>query len=272
MSQQQNTKISTAFLSGSVAGLITDIVLFPIDTIKTRLQSNDGFRKSGGFRGIYRGLSSAAAGSMPAGASFFVAYEASKNILRPKFQSDVPLHMTSACIGETFGCIVRIPFEVVKQKAQAMKNMNSSKALMLTLRSQGIPGLYQGFFSMLFRDIPFTLIQMPLWEYLKSKLVKYNKSEITAFQSGVCGSMAGSIAAALTTPLDVAKTRIILSQNKSQNIFYVLKDVAKKEGFSRIFSGIVPRVVWISIGGFVFLGTYEKVRLFIDNYQGEKNC
>ena len=27
----------------------------------------------------------------------------------------------------------------------------------------------------------------------------------------------------------------------------------------RLFAGFVPRVGWISVGGFVFLGTYEKV-------------
>ena len=42
-------------------------MLFPLDTIKTRLQSPLGFVKSGGFRGIYSGLSTAALGSAPTG-------------------------------------------------------------------------------------------------------------------------------------------------------------------------------------------------------------
>ena len=50
-----------------MAGLSVDISLFPLDTIKTRLQSEQGFAKAGGFRGIYSGLSSAAAGSVPTG-------------------------------------------------------------------------------------------------------------------------------------------------------------------------------------------------------------
>ena len=28
--------------------------------------------------------------------------------------------------------------------------------------------------------------------------------------------------------------------------------------FIRLFAGIVPRVTWISIGGFIFFGAYEK--------------
>lgn len=44
-----------------------DVALFPLDTIKTRLQAAEGFRKAGGFRGIYNGLGSAALGSAPGG-------------------------------------------------------------------------------------------------------------------------------------------------------------------------------------------------------------
>ena len=42
--------------SGGFAGLSVDVVLFPLDTLKTRLQSAQGFLKSGGFRGIYKGI------------------------------------------------------------------------------------------------------------------------------------------------------------------------------------------------------------------------
>jgi len=53
--------------AGSLAGFCVDIVLYPLDTIKTRLQSSAGFRHSGGFHGIYRGLGSVAVGSVPGG-------------------------------------------------------------------------------------------------------------------------------------------------------------------------------------------------------------
>ena len=45
------------------------MALFPLDTIKTRLQSSYGFFRSGGFHGIYKGVLSAAVGSFPGGIS-----------------------------------------------------------------------------------------------------------------------------------------------------------------------------------------------------------
>ena len=59
--------------SGSLAGFCVDVVLYPLDTIKTRLQSSAGFRHSGGFRGIYRGLGSVAVGSVPGGICCYAA-------------------------------------------------------------------------------------------------------------------------------------------------------------------------------------------------------
>lgn len=43
------------------------MVLFPLDTLKTRLQAAQGFRKAGGFHGIYKGIGPQAIGSAPQG-------------------------------------------------------------------------------------------------------------------------------------------------------------------------------------------------------------
>lgn len=68
----------TALICGGLAGTSVDVALFPIDTLKTRLQSPQGFLKAGGFHGIYDGLAAAAAGSAPGAALFFSTYEVSK--------------------------------------------------------------------------------------------------------------------------------------------------------------------------------------------------
>ena len=250
----------TSLVAGAAAGMTCDIALYPLDTVKTRLQSKSGFLKSGGFRGIYRGLRSAAIGSVPAASVFFLAYDTSKFLLPSVLSSDISVHMTSGCIGETFACMARIPFEVVKQTAQTNSGFTSRTALYHVISRNGIGGLFRGYFSLVFRDIPFAIIQMPIWEFLKSNVAKYYNKEISSFQSGACGSVAGGITAAITTPLDVAKTRIILSQRcsgYSENPFRVIIQITKEEGMAKLFSGVTPRVAWLSCGGFIFFGAYE---------------
>lgn len=71
-------------------------------------------------------------------------------------------------------------------------------------------------------QIPFTCIQFPLYERLKLVTAKQGLSlssvdDLPARYAAACGSVAGGIAAAITTPLDVAKTRIMLSTRVSQS-------------------------------------------------------
>lgn len=84
MSESGNRSVSepsftTALVAGGLAGTSVDVALFPIDTLKTRMQSPHGFLKAGGFRGIYNGLGAAAAGSAPGAALFFSTYEVSRH-------------------------------------------------------------------------------------------------------------------------------------------------------------------------------------------------
>nr|XP_013011791.1 S-adenosylmethionine mitochondrial carrier protein isoform X2 [Cavia porcellus] len=91
-----------SLVAGGVAGASVDLILFPLDTIKTRLQSPQGFKKAGGFRGIYAGVPSTAIGSFPNAAAFFLTYEYVKWFLHIDTSSYwMPMkHMLAASAGE----------------------------------------------------------------------------------------------------------------------------------------------------------------------------
>ncbi|XP_034142905.1 S-adenosylmethionine mitochondrial carrier protein isoform X3 [Esox lucius] len=207
-----------SLVAGGCAGMCVDLTLFPLDTIKTRLQSQQGFAKAGGLRGIYAGVPSAAIGSFPNAAAFFVTYESTKARLGARGAFSDPYitpvtHMLAASLGEI---------------------------------------------------IPFSLVQFPLWEYLKTHWSWRQGHTLSSWQAAVCGAFAGAVAALVTTPLDVAKTRIMLAKAGTStargNILSVLLHVWKNKGLMGLFSGSIPRVMSISLGGFIFLGAYEQVR------------
>ena len=275
------TPFTSALIAGGIAGTSVDLSLYPIDTLKTRLQSSTGFQASGGFRGIYRGVGSAITGSAPSAALFFVSYESVKGLFTRKRELDAkydrlggelslgnwsePLeHMGAASLGEVAACAVRVPTEVIKQRAQASQAASSRMALRMILDRRKFIGmrvmieeLYRGLGVTVIREVPFTIIQFPLWEALKEwRRRKTGVQTSSAIESAFFGSIAGAVAAGFTTPLDVVKTRIMLAKER-EAMLPMLSQILKQSGPRALFAGIGPRILWISTGGAVFLGSYQ---------------
>lgn len=214
--------------------------------------SSQGFIKSGGFNGIYRGFNAAVVGSIPGASLFFVGYESSRSYLS---SYGLVGEIVASSIGEISACLARCPTELIKQRAQ-ISNTAPYEIFRSVIRSEGIAGLYRGYSTLVVREIPFSVIQMPLWQFLKKKL----DAENNAFLGGLAGAIAGATAAAITTPIDVAKTRIMTSKDKHNlKMLDVMKQVYGHDGVKGLFAGILPRVFWITIGGFIFLGSYDKM-------------
>ncbi|KAL8837951.1 MAG: hypothetical protein Q9170_002323 [Blastenia crenularia] len=275
-----SSPFTRALLAGALAGTTVDLSLYPIDTLKTRLQSSAGFYPSGGFRGIYAGVGSALVGSAPGAALFFVTYEGIKSRLRASREQDdragdtggideagwrVPVgHMVAASAGEVAACAVRVPTEVVKQRAQAAQQPSSMAVLRSILAQRakiGVLGvwreMYRGWGITVMREVPFTAIQFPLWEGMKAwRRRRTGRGEVTAVESGILGSIAGAIAAGLTTPLDVLKTRMMLAKEK-QAAWSLFLQIWRQSGPRAFVAGLGARIMWISAGGAIFLGSYQ---------------
>jgi solute carrier family 25 (mitochondrial S-adenosylmethionine transporter), member 26 len=181
-------------------------------------------------------------------------------------------HMAAASMGEAMACTVRVPTEVVKAKMQTGSS-GAGATLLETVRlvlsethggsllSRFTGGLYRGYGITLMREIPFAMIQFPLYERFKVQWSTAQGYPVSPIQAAACGSLSGGIAAAVTTPLDVVKTRLMLGVDQHGVVYQSAMDVVQRtyaQGGNKIFfSGIQPRVFWITLGGFVFFGAYE---------------
>lgn len=70
-----------SLLAGGFAGVVVDIGLFPVDTIKTRIQSTKSaiqFSK----KNIFKGVTSTLLGSFPSAATFFISYDYTNKYLK----------------------------------------------------------------------------------------------------------------------------------------------------------------------------------------------
>jgi solute carrier family 25 S-adenosylmethionine transporter 26 len=119
--------------------------------------------------------------------------------------------------------------------------------------------------------------------------------DLVAWENALLGSVSGGIAAAATTPLDVVKTRLMTQVGTRERAaaagagaeagagagagtaaaaagggadphrHYVgvadtVRRIVREEGWRTLFAGIRPRVMWISAGGAIFIGSFEEFR------------
>jgi solute carrier family 25 S-adenosylmethionine transporter 26 len=165
----------------------------------------------------------------------FGSYEKIKKELLvhyPNIQRPI-LYMSSAVICDAVASIYLTPCEVIKQNIQIGKYNTSYQAI----KDLGLKGLYRGYTTLLFRDVPFRMIQMPLYDTLKEH---YDNTCLV-------GACAGMTAAALTNPLDVIKTRMMCNNAYTLTLY-------------DLFRGLPYRVIYLGGMSTIFFVAYEKIK------------
>jgi solute carrier family 25 S-adenosylmethionine transporter 26 len=272
---------SASFVAGAFAGLVTDLSLHPLDTIKTRLQTNHHNNKFAAFnnnankkslaKSLFQGLTPALCGSCPSGAFFFGTYQFVSRKLEDKNKNGnngsttgniIYKSLIASCFGEAAACLIRAPVDIVKNNMQVGKSGKESVALLFS--SSKFFTVYQ---ALLFRELPFAMLQLPTLELLKQNaLVRCIALHLSAeywnviedkkvAATVVSGFFAGGFAAFLTTPSDVFKTRNAVSNHTKTSFFEFL--FKSNHSLKDLFRGGASRVFMISIGGSIFFGTQE---------------
>eukprot|EP00953_Heterococcus_sp_UTEX-ZZ885_P024613 13455-Heterococcus_DN1.PRE.1 len=112
------------------------------------------------------------------------------------------------------------------------------------------------------------LKHMNTWyEYFKKEWARIKGAPLAPWQGSLCGSVAGGIAAAITTPLDVVKTRLMTQAAGSAQYSGVadcLRQVIRDEGAAALWTGVVPRMTSIAFGGAIFFGAYEYAKAALE--------
>ncbi|PRQ48998.1 putative mitochondrial carrier domain-containing protein [Rosa chinensis] len=88
------------------------------------------------------------------------------------------------------------------------------------------------------------------------------KRELNDPENAIIGAFAGALTGAITTPLDVIKTRLIVqgSANQYKGIVDCVQTIVREEGPPALLKGIGPRVLWIGIGSSIFFGVLERTK------------
>ena len=248
-------------LSGCSAGILSDCIVHPIETIKVNLQcqENKKFKniiKTEGLRGFYRGFKPLIIASGPAHMLYFGGYEYSKKHIG----NDNISIFISGLFGNASGGLFWTPMNVIKQREMAsLKYQTSQSILKNIIKNHGIRGLYRGYFIDLSVYGPFSAIYFTIYENLKERVNKSRSERQLSFYYFGISAVSSAVGSILTCPLDVIKTRYQVNNN---NLRDCVKEIIIKDGLKGFLRGMGARVSWIVPSCSLTMLFYEKFKKY----------
>ncbi|EME26688.1 mitochondrial carrier (BOU / S-adenosylmethionine carrier) isoform 2 [Galdieria sulphuraria] len=281
VSREGPQRLGRDLFAGATAAVTAVAVLHPIDTLKTKIHLERGNRKEirrlaalvlscRGISQLYKGFHIIVLGSAFASAVRLAFFEHLKRhfVAELKEEKRTFGYTACSCFAGLASSLIYVPFESVKQRVQSGLYSSAIHCIRDGWRQRGFRSFYLGWTATLVRDLPFTVIELTLYECFKDLLRRKRNQEHSAMsqfsplESMLIGCLAASIGGFLTCPLDVVKTRVMTSPFGRdgvplRNIHWVILDMTKKEGISGFFRGVLPRVVQLGLMGSLFFTTFE---------------
>ncbi|TIA69992.1 hypothetical protein E3P81_03647 [Wallemia ichthyophaga] len=242
--------------AGSLAALTVDLLVYPMDTLKVRIQSTSSatlFSVSKSH--LYAGVGPVILATIPSAAVFFTTYEHMTGVFNTRTNLSSPAtQILASNLAECASCAVLAPAELIKQNAQVGGDTKTlTKRL---LRRDNLKSLFPGYRALVLRNTPIVTVQWPIYEHLRAMLGERNLPR--AKSAFLAASAAATIASIATNPIDVIKTRIMIQNEQSGGVWSTSKSVMANEGVRGLFRGCLLRSTWAAAGAGVYLGSFEK--------------
>ncbi|MEW5320102.1 MAG: hypothetical protein WDW38_011201 [Sanguina aurantia] len=177
-------------IAGGVAGTVEHVFMYPVDTIKTRMQAlshpgqrlhnmpvhkalEKAFRREG-LRGLYKGVGAVLVGAGPAHAMHFAVYELAKESLGGNREGLQPLATGLAgAVATITNDALMTPADVVKQRMQVAHTpyTGAVDCIRTMLRTEGVRAFYKSYPTTLLMNIPFTAVHFTVYEAAKKVMM-----------------------------------------------------------------------------------------------------
>lgn len=279
--------------AGALAGILEHTITYPFDFVKTRMQVlrphqnavysgvMDAFRRIStgeGLRSLYGGVQSVVLGAGPAHAVYFATYEQAKRMLLgpQRTANEHPERIGLAgALATAASDAFMTPFDVIKQRLQvhATPYRTFLSCVAGIYRAEGLGGFYVSYPTTLLLNVPFHMIQFPVYETCRSLLTTRRRSAgdgeeevYNPLTHIISGSVSGGTAAFLTTPIDVVKTTL-QTRNLLEHPLRGMADAAslihREHGLKGFFRGAVPRMLTFVPATAACWSVYEYFKWFL---------
>lgn len=267
----------------------------PIDAIVKTFQHQ-------GLRGLYGGFGAVIIGGTPGTVLYLTGYSYSRDKMtalvtggdgrRQAAQQLTPgqefaVHLSCGMLAEAVTCVIYVPVDVIKERLQVQQSATSVEgshytgsfhALKQIVRTEGLKGIYKGYWATLASFGPFSAIYFMMYEQFKSAARERKGCQdgdlplINLVTSSCC---AGALASWLTSPLDMAKLLLQVqrgqdaapcykvasrTQPQYKGMAHCLSLVYQHGGIRGLFRGAGARVLHFTPATTITMCCYEKCK------------
>ncbi|KAL4616997.1 mitochondrial folate transporter/carrier [Arapaima gigas] len=278
--------------AGLSGGVVSTMVLHPLDLVKTRLAVSDGLHlrprydgmmhclrsvwRQEGLRGLYQGVTPNVWGAGASWGLYFFFYNAIKAHAQEGRESELSAseHLVSAAEAGAMTLCLTNPIWVTKTRLVLQYNTAASKkqykgmldALVKIYRHEGIGGLYKGFVPGLF-GTSHGALQFMAYEQLKREYNKHRKmsteAKLNAIEYVAMAALSKIFAVASTYPYQVVRARLQDQHNKYNGVTDVICRTWRNEGLVGFYKGIVPNLLRVTPACCITFVVYENVSRFL---------
>jgi solute carrier family 25 protein 39/40 len=247
----------------------------------------DAFQKivrNEGVWALYNGLRPSLVMAVPSTVLYFATYDR----LRERLELEgglgpVLAPLLAGSSARTVAATAIAPLELVRTRMMAMAAPPSMLRVAADLvRAEGPTALWRGLAPTLWRDVPFSAIYWVIVEDVKARFRRARRgrpgSALEDFSESVAaGSMGGMVAAVVSNPSDVIKTRrqvfdyaaglpdSLKQVAEQRSTLQVMRRIWLVEGLPGFFVGLAPRLGKIMPACAIMLSSYEAgKRLFLE--------
>lgn len=273
-------ELFNVMFAGAAAGAVEHGTMFPIDTIKTRMQTSKAFGGSEyrnvfqglrsvvqqeGFFRLYKGCSAIILAAIPSHAVYFSVYESTRvflNINRNEHNFfKTMLAGSAATLAHDF---LVTPLDVVKQRMQLQnsKYLNPIDAAKCVCRDSGLAAFIRSYPTTVLLNVPYMSTQFAVYESVKLYLRDTFLEEESSLHHLVAGGVAGGLAGFISCPLDVIKTTIQTDPRCGfRKIRSVSGEILLREGYKGFFRGATARAIYCVPSASLIWMTYDGLRI-----------
>ncbi|UYV67280.1 UCP3 [Cordylochernes scorpioides] len=287
-------------LTAGVAGSTADLVTFPLDVAKVRLQiqgervNMTGARYSGIFgtlltmvrnegpRSIYNGLVPGLQRQMCFSSIRIGLYNPVKLFFAEKIggsadsERNIFIRILAGMSTGSIAVIIAQPTDVVKVRMQADSSQGSMRRYKSSIQAyysiattEGRKGLWKGTVPNVGRTSIINAGELVCYDYVKEFLIRSKILSDNVVCHFASGFVAGFCATVVASPLDVVKTRIMNSEpGYYKSMFHCAGSMYRESGVLAFYKGFMPSFVRLGAWNIVLFVTFEQLKRLVGQYYG----